>query len=114
MVEGTFVGYFDNSKAYKIWIPRTHSLLKVRDAIFDEANHIECVTIHNTDEDDPSTLWTDDLPVTIVTHGIPNSETESDEEEPPPHSETQPSESDRSRKKPTKIQAEKERNRAKK
>ena len=50
-VEGIFVGYFDNSKAYKVWVPRTHTVLKVRDVIFDESNHIEQVTIHTTNDD---------------------------------------------------------------
>ena len=45
------MGYYDNSKAYKIWIPRTKTILKARDAIFDESNHIERVTIHATDDD---------------------------------------------------------------
>ena len=44
-VEGTFVGYYNNSKAYKIWIPKTNTVLKARDVIFDESNHIERVTI---------------------------------------------------------------------
>ena len=57
-IEGIFVGYFDNSHAYKVWIPRTHTIMKVRDAIFDESNHIEHVTIiTNEDEDDLPELW---------------------------------------------------------
>ena len=40
-IEGIFIGYFKNSRSYKIWIPKTHSLIKTRDAIFDESNHIE-------------------------------------------------------------------------
>ena len=35
-IEGIFVGYYDNSKPYKIWIPRTHLLMKARGVIFDE------------------------------------------------------------------------------
>ena len=57
-VEGIFVGYYDNSKAYKVWIPRTNTVLKVRDTIFDESNHIERVTIHATDNNDLPNLWT--------------------------------------------------------
>jgi hypothetical protein len=60
-VEGMFVGYFDDSKAYKIWVPRTHSILKAHDTIFDESNHIERVTIHATDDDDLPGLWTDKI-----------------------------------------------------
>ena len=36
-VKGIFVGYYDNSKPYKVWIPRMNTILKVRDAIFDES-----------------------------------------------------------------------------
>ena len=70
-VEGIFVGYYDDSKAYKIWVPRTHTLLKARDAIFDESNHIERITIHATDDDDIPELWTTDLPVTKAISGPP-------------------------------------------
>ena len=65
-VEGVFVGYFDDSKAYKIWIPSTRTVVKARDAIFDEFNHIEKVTIHATDEDDLPSLWIEEAPVTIT------------------------------------------------
>ena len=41
LIKGIFVGYYDNSKAYKIWIPRTNAVLKARDVIFDESNHIK-------------------------------------------------------------------------
>ena len=59
-IEGIFVGYFDNSRAYKVWIPRTHTIMKTRDAIFDESNQIERVTIDTTDEDDDvPELWRD-------------------------------------------------------
>ena len=58
LIKGIFVGYYDNSKAYKIWIPRTNTVLKARDVIFDESNHIEQVTIHATDNDDLPDLWT--------------------------------------------------------
>ena len=44
---------------------------KARDAIFDEYHHIECIIIHATDEDDLPTLWTDDLPVSIITQKLP-------------------------------------------
>ena len=57
-VEGIFMGYYDNSKAYKVWILRTNTVLKVRDAIFDESNHIERVTIHATDNNNLPNLWT--------------------------------------------------------
>ena len=40
-----------------MWIPQTHTIMKVRDAIFNESNHIECVTIMNEDEDDLPELW---------------------------------------------------------
>ena len=65
-IEGVFVGYYDNSKAYKIWIPQTHTILKTRDAVFDESNHIERVTIHATDEDDLPNLWNIEIPITIA------------------------------------------------
>ena len=71
MVEGIFVGYFDDSKAYKIWIPRTHTVLKARDVIFDESNHIERVTIHATDDDDLPNLWNDEIGITTVPSHIP-------------------------------------------
>ena len=71
-VEGIFVGYFDDSKAYKVWIPRTHTLLKARDVIFDESNHIERITIHATDDDDLPNLWTTDLPITTVISALPD------------------------------------------
>ena len=64
-VEGIFVGYYDNSKAYKVWVPRTNTVLKVRDAIFDESNHIERVTIHATDNDELPNLWTRNLDTTV-------------------------------------------------
>ena len=64
-VEGIFIGYYDNSKAYKVWIPRTNTVLKVRDAIFNESNHIERVTMHATDNDDLPDLWTQSLNTTF-------------------------------------------------
>ena len=58
-VEGIFVGYFKNSRSYKIWIPKTRSLIKTRDAIFDESNHIERITLlTKEEEDDLPELWT--------------------------------------------------------
>ena len=43
---------------HKVWIPWTHTIMKVCDAIFDESNHIEWVTIiTNEDEDDLPELW---------------------------------------------------------
>ena len=32
-IKGLFVGYYDHSKSYKVWISRMHSLMKVRDVI---------------------------------------------------------------------------------
>jgi hypothetical protein len=71
-VEGIFVGYYDNSKAYKVWILRTHTLLKVRDVLFNELNHIERVTIYadNDDDDDKPTLWSNDNRISITTKSI--------------------------------------------
>jgi hypothetical protein len=62
--EGIFVGYFDDSKAYKIWIPRTRSIIKSRDVIFDEMVHIQRVTLHDIKEQEKSP-WSndDDLPI---------------------------------------------------
>jgi len=59
------VGYFDNSKAYKVWVPRTHMVLKVRDVIFDESNHIEQVTIHTTNDNDLPDIWINESPISI-------------------------------------------------
>ena len=53
-------------KAYKIWIPKTNTILKARDVIFDESNHIERVTIHTTDNDDLPDLWTKTLNSTFT------------------------------------------------
>jgi Reverse transcriptase (RNA-dependent DNA polymerase) len=70
-VEEIFVGYYDNLKAYKVWVPCTHTLLKVRDVVFDELNHIERVIIHrNDDDDDEHTLWSNDNRITITTKSI--------------------------------------------
>ena len=71
-VEGIFVGYYDNSKAYKIWVPWTNTVLKARDAIFNEANHIERVTIHGTNNDDLPDLWTWNLDMTFTKIGKPS------------------------------------------
>ena len=58
-IEGIFVSYFKNSRSYKIWIPKTRSLIKTRDAIFYESNHIERITLlTKEDEDDLPELWT--------------------------------------------------------
>ena len=65
-VEGIFIGYFNDSKAYKVWVPHTHSILKARDVIFDESNHIERVTIHATDDDDLPNLWTNEINITTT------------------------------------------------
>ena len=51
-IEGVFIGYYDNSKAYKVWIPCTQTLMKSRDVIFDESNHIECTEIHGSNDDE--------------------------------------------------------------
>jgi hypothetical protein len=69
-VEGIFIGYFDDSKAYKVWVPRTHTILKARDMIFDESNRIERTTIHATDDDDTPYLWTKDSHISI-TQSVP-------------------------------------------
>ena len=61
-----FVGYYDNSKAYKIWVPQTHTIIKSHDAVFDESNHIERVTIHAEDEDDLPNLWNTEIPITVA------------------------------------------------
>ena len=71
-VKGIFVGYFNDSKAYKIWIPESHTILKVRDAIFDKSNHIEQVTIHATDDDDLLALWTNEPPISITPQCSPS------------------------------------------
>ena len=68
-MEGIFVGYYNDSKAYKIWIPGTRSIIKVRDAIFNEYNHIEYITIHATDEDDIPDLWISEILVSITPAG---------------------------------------------
>jgi Reverse transcriptase (RNA-dependent DNA polymerase) len=65
-IKGIFVGYFYNSKAYKIWIPQTHTVIKSRDVIFDEYNHIEWVTIHSTDKEDLPNLWTTEISTHIT------------------------------------------------
>ena len=70
-VEGIFVGYFDDSKAYKIWVPCTHMVLKSRDVIFDESNHIDRITIHATDDDDLPGLWTSDIPICVISSNVP-------------------------------------------
>jgi transposase InsO family protein len=77
-IEGIFVGYFDNSKAYKIWIPRTHTVIKSRDVIFDEYNHIERVTIHSTDEEDLPNLWTTEISTHITPIHTPSHSPSSD------------------------------------
>ena len=60
-IEGVFVGYYNDSKAYKVYVPRTHRVIKVRDVIFDEAKHIEHITIHATDDDDQPELWVNNM-----------------------------------------------------
>ena len=56
-IEGIFIGYYDNSKAYKIWIPETQTVMKVRDVIFDESHTITRTTIHSADSDDIHSIW---------------------------------------------------------
>ena len=65
-LEGMFVGYYNNLKAYRIWIPKTNTVLKARDVIFNESNHIKRVTIHTTDNDDLPDLWTKTLNSTFT------------------------------------------------
>lgn len=36
-IEGKFMGYYEDSKAYKVWIPSSHKFMKSRDVIFDES-----------------------------------------------------------------------------
>ena len=70
-------------------------ILKARDTIFDEYNHIECIIIHATDEDNLLMLWMDDLPISIITQKLtgPSIEWTNDDELPmqpdvePKHSE---------------------------
>ena len=79
-IEGIFVGYYDDSKAYKIWIPHTRSIMKARDVIFDEANHIERITIHSTDDDDLPDLWLNEYPITFSPSIAPSDESSRDNE----------------------------------
>ena len=65
-VEGIFIGYYNNSKAYKVWIPQTQMVIKARDVIFDESNYIERVTIHATDDDDLPDLWNNEIDITVT------------------------------------------------
>ena len=57
------MGYYDDSKAYKIRIPHTHTVLKMSNVIFDKSNHIEHITIHLTDEDKLPSLCINDAPI---------------------------------------------------
>ena len=82
-VEGIFVGYFDDSKAYKIWILRTQTVLKARDVIFDESNHIERVTIHSTDEDNLLDLWNNTIPISMSEATTPPAESPQEGENTP-------------------------------
>ena len=65
------MGYFNDSKAYKVWIPRTQTVLKARDVIFDESNHIERVTINSTDKDDLPDLWNDTISISTSQTSTP-------------------------------------------
>jgi hypothetical protein len=71
-IEGIFVGYYNYSKAYKMWIPRTKSVIKARDTIFDESNHIERITIHSTDDDDITDSWVKESHTTIARTHAPD------------------------------------------
>ena len=82
-VKGVFVGYFNDSKAYKVWIPRTQMTLKARDVIFDESNHIKRVTIHSTDEDDLPDLWNDTTPISMSKVTTPSAESLQEDENTP-------------------------------
>ena len=68
-VQGIFISYFIDSKVYKAC---THSILKARDIIFDECNHIKRVTIHATDDDNLLNLWTNEINITTtpLTHTL--------------------------------------------
>jgi hypothetical protein len=48
-ISGTFVGYYEHSKAYRVWNPRTRKVIKCRDVIFDELGHLERVTLGSPD-----------------------------------------------------------------
>jgi hypothetical protein len=56
-VEGILVGYFDDSKAYKVWVPPTQMLIKARDVVFGKLRHVEHTTIHTTNDDNTPSLW---------------------------------------------------------
>ena len=73
-VKGTSIGYFDDSKAYKVWILWTQTVLKSRDIIFDESNHIERVMINSTDEDDLPDLWNDMISISMSQTTMPFAE----------------------------------------
>jgi hypothetical protein len=40
-----------------VWVPRTQTLIKARDVVFDELRHVKRTTIHTTDDDDTPSLW---------------------------------------------------------
>ena len=69
-------------KAYKIWIPQTHTILKAQDTIFDESKHIKRVTIHTTDEDELPDLWINDSLTTITTLQPPDPNTDQTNDHP--------------------------------
>ena len=84
--EGVFVRYYDDSKAYKVWIPRTYTLIRSRDVIFDETNHIEHTTIHGTDNDDLPSPWTVNIPISnVITLHTPSTATWTDDQQLPFH-----------------------------
>ena len=74
LADGITVSYFDDLKAYKIWIPHMQTILKVRDVILDEYNHIERVTIHATDDDNLPDLWNNKIPIS-TSHDVTNTST---------------------------------------
>ena len=82
-VEGVFVGYFDDSKAYKVWVPRTQMTLKARVVIFNESNHIKRVMIHSTDEDDLPDLWNDTTPISMSKATTPSAKSLQEDENTP-------------------------------
>ena len=48
-----------------------HSILKARDVIFDESNHIERVTIHATNDNNLPDLWINESPTSIISSSVP-------------------------------------------
>ena len=87
-IKGVFVGYYDNLKAYKIWVPRTQMLMKSRDVIFDKSNRIECTKIHASNDDNFPNPWIRDIPITTsIPPSSPNITPWTDDVELPFHEE---------------------------